>query len=261
MFSIVNDAGSPTPPKSVSPESGRARRYAPRTCALAEAEFGCACDGCRCGQTERRLAFNTTNATNATVVFTEAPCDDPAWHKRGATHKDCPWVAAMPAKRCTVVGEDDRLAQEGCTCACRREDYRMRATFEGDLSAFDEATRDAMAYSISLSVASAAGIDAEHVSTTLEDGSIVAMITISALDDEVEGLETLGTDEGAADLATSIVDDMPDEVLAAQALSAPIVSAPEVVVLTMAPTPVPDDAGPSSFSFSYSYSYSRGAAR
>ncbi|KAK7250294.1 hypothetical protein SO694_00007247 [Aureococcus anophagefferens] len=44
--------------------------------------------------------------------------DSESWYKKGTTWKDCTWVSEYSPNRCTVVGEDDSLAEDACPAAC-----------------------------------------------------------------------------------------------------------------------------------------------
>ena len=49
----------------------------------------------------------------------QSSCADSAsWHKSGAPHKDCAWVAKLTPDRCVAKADDGRLGFEGCPASC-----------------------------------------------------------------------------------------------------------------------------------------------
>ncbi|KAH8047459.1 DNA binding protein [Aureococcus anophagefferens] len=57
--------------------------------------------------------------------------DSESWYKKGTTWKDCTWVSEYSPNRCTVVGEDDSLAEDACPAACDACGRRRRAGADG----------------------------------------------------------------------------------------------------------------------------------
>ncbi|KAH8095057.1 hypothetical protein JL720_2330 [Aureococcus anophagefferens] len=97
--------------------------YAPATCAVLEADYGCSCPGCDCGV----IAFaSRANHSNATTAPGGGACvDDGAWFKTDHD-QDCSWVAEKPEKRCDKAGckQTCNIVEQdyGCDCAgCRSE--------------------------------------------------------------------------------------------------------------------------------------------